>query len=318
MISRRATLKSLLACTVVPYGASLTRALAAAPMLQPTGVGYSLYKFGWKPDLPIRLNLYRFDFSLSLATAPPPSVDLRPEMPDVYDQHDIGACTSNAVAACIQFVRRKNHLPNDFVPSRLFIYYFGRQIEQSIDTDGGLAISDAITVIENKGVPSEADWPYDGTAPDEHNKFQPTSRAIAPPRQAILNEAGLHRTTSAFSLDQDLGQMKACLALGYPFVFGFTIYKSFFDNNATPPLPLKTIPMPPDADQPVGGHAVVAVGYKDDQTALGGGYLICRNSWGLKDIADRPMQDGGHFYMPYAYALDRDLSSAFWTIRVSS
>jgi C1A family cysteine protease len=120
-------------------------------------------------------------------------------------------------------------------------------------------------------------------------------------------EALTHKTTVAFKLPDppnSLTPLKTCLALGYPFVFGFTIYKSFFDNNATPPQPVAKIPVPPIADQPIGGHATVAVGYQDDVGVQGGGYFICRNSWGLTDIADREVQDKGHFYMPYAYTQD--------------
>jgi C1A family cysteine protease len=241
-------------------------------------------------------------------------------MPPVYDQHGIGACVANALAACIQFVRSKNSETLNFVPSRLFIYYLGRVAENSVATDGGLSIADAINVVLNKGVLPETDWPYDGTPPDDKNKFLQTSRAIAPPRQATLNEAALHKTTAAFKLppQPNLNQLKQCLAAGYPFLFGFTIYKSFFDNNQTPALALPHVPLPPAIDEPIGGHAVVAVGYIDDQSVAGGGSFICRNSWGVTDIASRQVQDGGHFYMPYAYTQDTDLSSDFWTVRASN
>jgi len=54
----------------------------------------------------------------------------------------------------------------------------------------------------------------------------------------------------------------------------------------------------------LGGHAVLAVGYDDDQQRF-----IVRNSWGdtwgIK----------GYFTMPYAYLLDSNLSDDFWTLR---
>jgi len=62
----------------------------------------------------------------------------------------------------------------------------------------------------------------------------------------------------------------------------------------------------PSAEEPViGGHAVLAVGY-DDEDAV----FVCRNSWGPT------WGDAGYFYMPYAYLLDDNLSDDFWTIRV--
>jgi C1A family cysteine protease len=95
--------------------------------------------------------------------------------------------------------------------------------------------------------------------------------------------------------------MKGCLASGYPFVFGFTVYESFESQQVAQSGVLS---MPAAGETIVGGHAVLAVGYDDSKNAF-----IIRNSWG----------DGwglaGYFYMPYAYLLDNNLSDDFWTIR---
>jgi C1A family cysteine protease len=53
-----------------------------------------------------------------------------------------------------------------------------------------------------------------------------------------------------------------------------------------------------------GGHAVLVVGFDDGQRRF-----IMRNSWGT----DWGMR--GYFTMPYAYLIDRQLSSDFWQIR---
>ena len=45
-----------------------------------------------------------------------------------------------------------------------------------------------------------------------------------------------------------------------------------------------------------GGHAMLLVGYEDDETVLGGGYFIVRNSWG------NGWGEDGYLKMPYAYA----------------
>ena len=96
--------------------------------------------------------------------------------------------------------------------------------------------------------------------------------------------------------------MKGCLASGYPFVFGFTVYESFesqqvaHDGHALMPQP---------NEQVLGGHAVLAVGYDDSNQ-----WFIVRNSWGV----NWGMQ--GYFTLPYAYLTLRSLSSDFWTIRV--
>src|SRR6266436_8649661 len=103
--------------------------------------GKYLGHYGWAPDVPDHR-----DFVLAAApvTALPPSVDLRPSCPPVYDQGQLGSCTANAIAASIQFERAKQGLKPDFVPSRLFIYYNERVIEGTVNSDSGAMIRDGI------------------------------------------------------------------------------------------------------------------------------------------------------------------------------
>jgi len=95
--------------------------------------------------------------------------------------------------------------------------------------------------------------------------------------------------------------MKGCLAEGFPFVLGFTVYNSMWDANGDP---VTVLPMPSGADYVAGGHAVLVVGYDDAKQ-----WFIIRNSWGPN------VQDHGHFYMPYAYAVGSGLARDFWTVR---
>jgi C1A family cysteine protease len=95
--------------------------------------------------------------------------------------------------------------------------------------------------------------------------------------------------------------MKGCLASGYPFVFGFSVYESFESQEVKQ---TGRVPMPSPNEQLLGGHAVLAVGYDDSQRRF-----IVRNSWGK----DWGMQ--GYFTIPYAYLLDDNLADDFWTIR---
>ena len=47
-----------------------------------------------------------------------------------------------------------------------------------------------------------------------------------PPAKAYT-DAKKHEAVSYQRVAQTLAQMKGCLASGYPFVFGFTVYESF-------------------------------------------------------------------------------------------
>lgn len=226
-------------------------------------------------------------------------------MPPVYDQGRIGSCTSNAVAAAVQYVRRLSNQKPDFPPSRLFIYYNGRIQENTLATDSGLSIGDGIRAIEQFGVCPESEWPYDSPAPNDKGQFPDGSRAVSKPRHETFQSAYQHRAIDAHSIaskgDARIRELKACLAEGYPFAFGFTIYRSFFDPSKQP---LTKVVVPPILDLPQGGHAVLAVGY-DENSKL----FICRNSWGVS------VQDKGYFYMPYDYVINDDLVADFWTVR---
>ena len=55
--------------------------------------------------------------------------------------------------------------------------------------------------------------------------------------------------------------MKGCLADGFPFVFGFTVYDSF---ESAAVARTGVLQMPKPREGVVGGHAVLAVGYDDN------------------------------------------------------
>jgi C1A family cysteine protease len=101
---------------------------------------------------------------------------------------------------------------------------------------------------------------------------------------------------------QTLNQFRGCLASGYPFVLGFTVYESFES-----PAVAKSghTPMPAPAEKSIGGHAILAVGYDDTKQ-----WFLLRNSWG-PDWGRK-----GYFTLPYAYVTDAQLASDFWTIRL--
>jgi C1A family cysteine protease len=251
-------------------------------------VAKRIERFGWIPDLPDQRDLLYSAPPAALGTLPP-KVDLRPSCPPVYDQGDLGSCTANAIGAAFQFLQVKQGKPG-FVPSRLFIYYNERLLEGTVDTDSGAMIRDGMKTVNHEGAPPETSWPY--TIGNFRQK--PPQKAYT---EGLDNQVLIYRRVV-----RDLNQMKACLATGFPFVFGFSVYTSFESPDVA-----KTgvMPMPASSEQLLGGHAVLAVGY-DDATSR----FLIRNSWG----------DGwgikGYFTMPYTYLTQRNLSSDFWTIRM--
>jgi C1A family cysteine protease len=248
-------------------------------------------RYGWIPDLPDQRDY--------LYAAPPPTVvklpakiDLTADCPPVYDQGQLGSCTGNGIAGALQFDAMKEQLSDTSTPSRLFIYYNERVIEGTVASDAGAMIRDGIKSVATTGVCDETRWPYD------IGNF-----AVRPSTQCYA-EAGGHRAIVYSRVTQSLGQMKGCLASGYPIVFGFTVYESF---EAPTVASSGTVPMPASGEKVLGGHCVVAVGYNDRTQRF-----TIRNSWGPA------WGNHGYASMPYAYLLSSTLSSDFWTIRSTS
>ena len=98
--------------------------------------------YGWLPDLPDQRD-FTYSASAALQARLPPKTDLRNACPPVYDQGQLGSCTANAIAGAFEYGLRKQNAP-DFMPSRLFIYYNERVMENSVATDSGAMIRDGI------------------------------------------------------------------------------------------------------------------------------------------------------------------------------
>jgi C1A family cysteine protease len=249
-------------------------------------------RYGWIPDIPDHRD-HLYSAPLVHLKKLPAQVDLRPQCPrEVYDQGQLGSCTGNSIAGAIEFDLLKQKAPQAFTPSRLFIYYNERAIEHTTGTDSGGQIRDGVKSVNALGAPPETFWPYSDKNPGPFSQ-KPSADAY--------EVASKHKSTSYERVARSLSQIKGCLASGYPFVFGFSVYESFESAEVA-----KTgdAPMPSANEQLLGGHAVLAVGYDDKAQRF-----IVRNSWGPS------WGKAGYFTLPYAYLLDANLSDDFWTIR---
>lgn len=227
-------------------------------------------------------------FKISPVGVLPSSVDLRPGMPPVYDQGELGSCSGNAVAAAFQFDQMKENIPS-WNPSRLFIYYNERMIEGTINQDSGAELRDGIRAISTYGVCDESVWAYDVT------KFTITPSAEA------YEQAKQHMAIQYARVGQDLNSLKQTLAGGFPIVVGIILFEAF-ESDAVAATGM--VPMPnPETDNCLGGHAVLVVGYDDAKECF-----IMRNSWGPN------WGDKGYFYLPYNYLTNQNLGMDFWVV----
>lgn len=245
--------------------------------------------YGWLPDLPDHRDLI-YSAIAPIRAALPKKVDLRNECSPVENQGNLGSCTANALVGALEFLEIKDGAT--FVDlSRLFVYYNERSIEGTVNQDSGAFLRDGIKSLAKLGVCPEPEWPY--RIADFTKK--PTTKCYA--------DAKKHQITSYHRISV-LDEMRTCLADGYPFVFGFTVYTAFESAQVAKTGVLN---LPGPKEKVLGGHAVMAVGYDDSQKRF-----IIRNSW------DTDWGMKGYFTMPYDY-LDptHNLADDFWTIRTS-
>lgn len=134
-------------------------------------------------------------------------------------------------------------------------------------------------ILQKMGCAPEIDWPYD------ISKFRQTPPAMS------SKDAGQYKITEYHRVS-DLTALKSALAEGYPVVIGIQVYESFESDQVAE---TGIVPLPTRGEQFLGGHAVLAVGYRDDAKNKGRGVVICRNSWG------ESWGDKGYFYLPYNY-----------------
>jgi C1A family cysteine protease len=247
-----------------------------------------IIRFGTHPDVPDRRDAEylvppRHRHSL------PTRVSLRRHCPPVFNQGTtLNSCSAHAIASALWFLERRRN-PNAPAPSRLFLYYNERARERLTGTNAPVSLRAGYRTVAQQGICDEAMWPY------RDDQF-----AVAPPA-ACYRAARKHRAIQYFRLQRQLGDFRGCLASGYPFTMGISVYESFI-SKAVAVSGQVSLPYP--HERHLGGHAMLVVGY-DDKTHQ----FVVRNSagprWGKR----------GYGLMPYAYLLDETLAWDFWMVR---
>lgn len=210
----------------------------------------------------------------------------------ITDQGSFGAVTANALAYALRVVRRTYGF-RDFIPSRMFIYHFGRKAEgRCADRDTGMAIESGCIALRDHSVCSEDIWSYS----EQHLSLNPSPYALA----AAKN----HEAIDFRPVLQSEVTIKNLLLRGSPIVFGFTVFSSFMTSQVavTGRVPVPTY----SQEEQNGGHVGVLIGY-DDGLMEGGAFLFANsfsNRWGMKGLG----------WIPYAYVLHTEYARDFYTL----
>jgi C1A family cysteine protease len=247
-------------------------------------------RFGWRPDYPD----YR-DFPLRAVMPAAVEVPMVKNLitPPVLDQGDLGSCVFHALATHMEAVMVANRESSEWwYLSPLFGYYNYREAHGSIDVDQGAHPRLALKQAASDGICRESLWPY-----------RISSWRLKPPAEAYT-EARNHRVHSYFRLQQDISEMLACIASGYGFICGVSVYESFLSDYTER---TGKVVLPQRGEAWLGGHAVYICGH--DKHAR---HFLGQNSWGTG------WGNKGRFTIPFDYLADAGLAGDFWTIRMLS
>lgn len=230
------------------------------------------------------------DFRLrSLSSSQRPTiVDLRPNMPIIYDQGILNSCTAQAVASVHHYTQlRQNRIA--FSPSRLFLWWNTRAVYDETDLNEGATLRDTIKSLAHQGICPESMWPYN---PSSFRRR---------PEQNCYTTAMLYQADMYARVRQTQQELETVLSQRMPIVFGMLIFQSF---ESTLVARTGNVPVPNVRREALlGGHAMVIVGYNSTTRQF-----IVRNSWGTQ------WGQRGHCFIPYSLILNPNLVFDLWVV----
>ena len=202
-------------------------------------------------------------------------IDLSHWFGPIENQLTLGACTAFAATQWYGAWQVKHKKPW-VVYSQLAQYWEERYDIGTVNQDSGAPVLTAVQVLCQQGIMPEQSDPYVITAFENA-----PSSAWLPGSQLPYD---LVRTVPPSQCLQ--GSLDA-INNGYPVLFGFSVFKGLESLEVTQ---TGVLPMPLEGEQPLGGHAVVAVGF-NHATKM----IRVRNQWGAN------WGQAGYFEMPYLY-----------------
>ena len=188
----------------------------------------------------------------------PPAVDLSRELLPVQSQGPRGTCLAFSVTAAHEHARAADEGLEDLSEEMLF--WAAKEIDR--DREDGTSFESAAQALRETGQPREEHWPYDGTRDIRAASYSPPSAALEP---ANLRRAGLRPIRPTLDAIREELAARRVVTIGIELWDGFAIP---VNGHLETPGP---------AELNGEGHAVVVVGYDDQEQTL-----LVRNSWGQR------------------------------------
>lgn len=198
-------------------------------------------------------------------------------LPPVYDQHQVGSCTAQALAGAVEaLLPRAGYAPER--PDRAALYRREREMIGTAGEDSGAIIGDGVAVLSRGWERESAEPP-----PFFGEPWVRPARALS---------STVPRLVSSEPLDFDHATIATELDAGHPVVVGLQVTEDWMGFTGD------TLPEP--AGAVVGGHAVLLVGYDLHLRAW-----RVRNSWGTS------WGDAGYAWLPWAWTRAPWIGEAF-------
>jgi hypothetical protein len=201
----------------------------------------------------------------------PKWIDMRSNAgcPEVLNILNINTSSISTVCNVIRFLMKKKSI-NNYLPSRLYLYYFTRLIENKLDKNLEVKVKNIFKCINTYGICLEKDYSYDISKVNIKPEIDNFDFSI---NYKLINE--------------DINEIKEYLINNIPVIFTFDIFLKFNSEKVS-----KTgiIKMPKNKERPIGKLTCAIYGFRNSTKTF-----ICMNNIG-NEWGER-----GFFYLPYKY-----------------
>lgn len=227
---------------------------------------------------------------------------------NIRDQGERGTCVAFALAGAVEIL--EHNAGTDVDLSEQNAYFLGKEYTNSW-TVSGLDPFNSIATFANSSLgfcPSQS-WPYNTQelSCTTYHTFYPASTCSATEAQGGgpdgMTQDPVAAATSniiiatAHQLYGSIGRIRQALYRGYPVMLSIESEINFNVASQKGGVVAYTFPEEDSEyeDTEDAGHTPLAVGYQDDPSVEGGGYIIIKNSWGPD------WGDGGLGYLTYKW-----------------